>query len=95
MQEAVEGLSDQDIADVAAYFASLKSFSARPAAAGEEPKAEADQDPFAAVKQLTAMCAGCHGEDGNSQVASTPSLAGQHDTYLMESLQEYRGSKTG
>jgi cytochrome c553 len=95
MQRAVGALSDQDIANVAAYYGSLKGFSARP----KEPRAEAaaapEADPFAALKQATAVCAGCHGQDGNAQVAGTPSLAGQHESYLVLAMKSYQdGSRT-
>ena len=87
MHQAVAGLSQQNIADVAAYYAGLKSFSSRPKP--PEAAAAAEQDPFAAVRTLTAMCAGCHGEDGNSAAPGTPSLAGQHDMYLITAIQAY------
>jgi cytochrome c553 len=90
MREAVAKLSEQDIADVAAYYAGLKSFSSRPQEPGAASAAEADQDPFAAVRKLTAMCAGCHGEDGNSEAPATPSVAGQHDAYLVTAIEAYQ-----
>jgi cytochrome c553 len=96
MQKAVANLSKQDIADVVAYYASLTGFNSRPQeSAAAISVADVDQDPFAAVRKLTAMCAGCHGEDGNSQVAATPSLAGQHDAYLITAMQAYQeGTRT-
>ncbi len=90
MQQAVAQLSEQEIADVAAYYAGLKGFSSRPKEPGAGSAAETDQDPFAAVRKLTAMCAGCHGEDGNSTAPGTPSLAGQHDRYLIAAIQAYQ-----
>jgi cytochrome c553 len=90
MQQAIDKLGEQDIADVAAYFASLQGFSSRPSEPEAEPPVD-EQDPFAAVKKLTETCAGCHGEDGNSTAAATPSLAGQHDSYLIEAIQDYQG----
>ncbi len=88
MQQAIGKLSEQEIADVAAYYASLEGFNSRP---GEpEVAPPADGDPFAAVKKLTAMCAGCHGEDGNSAAAATPSVAGQHDVYLIDAIEAYQ-----
>jgi cytochrome c553 len=89
MHQAVAKLSEQGIADVAAYYASLKSFSSRPKEAGTASAAEAEQDPFAAARKLTAMCAGCHGEEGNSTASATPSLAGQHDNYLITAIEAY------
>lgn len=43
-------------------------------------------------KKLTANCAGCHGEQGISVVADTPSLAGQLATYTYKQLQDYKNS---
>ena len=41
-------------------------------------------------KAKSAVCAGCHGSDGNSAVADYPKLAGQHATYLESTLKAYR-----
>ena len=92
MHKAVVGLGDKDLADVAAYYASLGGFNARPPEAGATAVSDADQDPFASVKKLTAMCAGCHGEDGNAKVPVNPSLAGQHDTYLIAAMEAYQAA---
>jgi cytochrome c553 len=92
MQKAVVGLGEKDVDVVAAYYAGLVGFNARPPEAGAAATPEADQDPFAAVKKLTAMCAGCHGEDGNAKVAVNPSLAGQHDTYLITAMEAYQAA---
>ena len=89
MHQAVTELSEQQMADVAAYYAGLTGFNSRPKAPGAASAAEADQDPFAAVRKLTGMCAGCHGEDGNSEAPATPSLAGQHDNYLIAAIEAY------
>lgn len=89
MNLVVAELSEQQIADVAAYYAGLTGFNSRPEAPGAASAADLDQDPFAAVKELTAMCAGCHGEDGNSKAPATPSLAGQHDNYLVSAIEDY------
>ncbi|MCK5872079.1 MAG: cytochrome c4 [Methylococcales bacterium] len=43
-----------------------------------------------AGKQQAAACAGCHGETGNSTVATFPKLAGQHASYLVKTLQELK-----
>ena len=43
-------------------------------------------------KDKVAVCAGCHGADGNSLVGIWPSLAGQNQNYLLKQL---RLVKTG
>lgn len=40
----------------------------------------------AAGQQKAAVCAACHGIDGNSVVAQWPKLAGQHEAYLARQL---------
>lgn len=37
-------------------------------------------------KAMTAICAGCHGADGNSAVSSFPKLAGLGEKYIIEQL---------
>lgn len=39
-----------------------------------------------AGKTKSAVCAGCHGMDGNSQIAQYPKLAGQGEKYLVKQL---------
>jgi cytochrome c553 len=36
------------------------------------------------------LCAACHGEDGRSRAAGTPSLGGQDETYLRKALTDFR-----
>lgn len=43
-----------------------------------------------AGKQHAAACAGCHGDNGNSIVATFPKLAGQHVSYLSKQLQAFK-----
>lgn len=38
------------------------------------------------VAERLALCAVCHGEDGNSRLANTPSLAGQPEFFLLNQL---------
>ncbi len=44
-----------------------------------------------AGKATAAGCAGCHGEDGVSHIALTPSLAGQPDDFTQWQLVYFRG----
>ncbi len=41
----------------------------------------------------TAVCAACHGPDGNSLVPTFPKLAQQHPEYLIKQLQEFKSDK--
>jgi cytochrome c553 len=58
-----------------------------PAAKVAKPDLNAGSAKYAAV------CASCHNADGNSAVPANPKLAGQHPTYLMEQLQEFKSGK--
>jgi len=41
--------------------------------------------------QALAECARCHEQDGSGRSAATPSLAGQNEAYLLDSLRAYAG----
>jgi cytochrome c553 len=43
-----------------------------------------------AGKIKSAACAGCHGADGNSISGTWPNLAGQHASYLVKQLKNYK-----
>jgi cytochrome c553 len=40
-----------------------------------------------------AVCAACHGADGNSAVTVNPKLAQQHPEYIVKQLQEFKSGK--
>ena len=46
-----------------------------------------------AGKAKTALCAGCHGADGNSVNVIWPRLAGQSSEYLLKQLQDFKSGK--
>ena len=70
-------LSDQDIADVAAYLAGKPLVAASSASAPEVP-------------QPAVVCTSCHGRDGIGVMPTYPSLAGQHASYIERAIQEYQ-----
>ncbi|HEY7888179.1 MAG TPA: cytochrome c [Steroidobacteraceae bacterium] len=70
-------LSDQDIADVAAYLAS-KPLVATSSASPPQPP------------QPAVVCTSCHGQNGIGVTPMYPSLAGQHASYIARALQEYQ-----
>jgi cytochrome c553 len=83
MQAQATTLSDQDIADLAAYFAGV---SGEPATG----IGRASAVMIAAGQQKSAACAACHGAAGIAGAPQWPSLAGQHASYLRHALEQYR-----
>lgn len=71
---------------------SLFAFAADPAPAAATPKV-AKPDLAKGEATFTAVCAACHGADGNSPAPSFPSLAQQHPEYLVKQLQEFKSDK--
>jgi len=47
----------------------------------------------AAGKEKSALCAACHGADGNGTDPSYPRLAGQHQDYLAKALHDYKAGE--
>lgn len=83
MRAQAASLSDQDIADVAAYFAAYEG----EAATG---KSSATAVEIAAGKAAATTCQQCHGETGVAAAAQWPTLAGQHESYLEQALKQYQ-----
>jgi cytochrome c553 len=77
MHQQAASLSDQDIQDIALYFA------------GEviKPGTTTVGTPPPKVAQL---CVACHGKDGVGIMGDYPTLAGQHADYLARALEEYQ-----
>jgi len=76
MHSQASTLSDQDIADIASYFAG------KPLAAGAKA--------IGTVPQAAQVCTSCHGQDGVGITPQYPSLAGQHPDYIVRALEEYK-----
>jgi len=74
---------------VAAMLASAFSASAN---AAESAKA-AQPDLAKGEASYGAVCAACHGADGNSGTPTFPKLAQQHPQYLVKQLQEFKSGK--
>ncbi|KJZ15919.1 MAG: c-type cytochrome [Marinomonas sp.] len=58
-------------------------------AMGASSAAVAQGNPEAG-KELTTVCAACHGADGNSALANFPKLAGQQEGYLLKQLKDIK-----
>lgn len=88
MHAQASQLSDQDIADLAAWFASLE----------DQPTSgtsSAGADMVAQGQEKSTPCSACHGANGMAATDQWPNLAGQHATYLYEALLQYqRGDRT-
>lgn len=78
MAAQATSLSDQQIEDIAAYLASV---SAETVAAGGSS---------AATLTEATTCTACHGQNGISLSPTWPTLAGQHEDYLVHALNQYR-----
>jgi len=81
MAGQASSLTDQQIEDLAAYFASLNAD--RVAAGGSR----------APSNEATTTCIACHGQNGISLSPTWPTLAGQHEDYLVHALNQYRDGK--
>ena len=85
MRAIATSLSDQDMADLAAFYSTQAKAKPAPAApAGEAP---------AAVAELLKKgnCTSCHGANFSAPIDPTyPKLAGQHPDYLYVALKEYQ-----
>ena len=80
-------LSDQDIADLAAYYAQLgvSADSAAPAKPSKEP------GTVVAGLLNKGACVSCHGDNFAKPIDPTyPNLAGQHRDYLFVALKAYK-----
>ncbi|MFT3813925.1 MAG: c-type cytochrome [Acidovorax sp.] len=88
MRGIADSLTDQDIADVAAYYAQSG------VVAGAELPAKPTREPSAAVAKLLqkGACVTCHGENFAKPMDATyPKIAGQHADYLFVALKAYKG----
>ena len=76
MHSQTESLSEQDMADAAAFLAG------KPLVASGKPQGT--------LPQAAQLCVSCHGQDGVAIAPIYPSLAGQHEDYIVRALNEYK-----
>lgn len=93
MQALVASLNDQDIADLAAYYASQEP---RPAAADEEGLAAGEALYRAGnADEGIPACMACHGPAGEGNpLAGYPRVSGQHAQYTASMLEQFRDGAT-
>ena len=82
MHAQAASMSQQDMEDIAAYFASFG-----------EVRATADTPPRGEAPQAASACAACHSGNGISISPQFPNLAGQYESYLAQSLNQYRSGE--
>ncbi len=83
MRAIAASLSEQDMADLAAYYAA-DGAQAAPAATVTPP-------PEVAALLTKGACASCHGADFNKPIdGAYPKIAGQYPDYLFAALKSYR-----
>ena len=83
MHAQASSLSDQDIADVAAHFAGIEG-------EAETGRLSASAAQIEAGRAKAMTCTACHGADGVAAAPQWPNLAGQHESYLLEALGQYK-----
>ena len=83
MTAMVAAASDDDVANLAAYFHGLKCDSALDAA----------KQASLPSRTAAARCVTCHGPSGTAPSASFPNLAGQSKDYLLAALHAYKSGE--
>ncbi|MGH8859307.1 MAG: c-type cytochrome, partial [Polaromonas sp.] len=87
MRNIADSLTDQDMADLAAYY------SAHGVVAGAELPAKPAKEPSAEVQALLnkTNCASCHGANFSKPIdPAYPKIGGQHADYLFVALKAYK-----
>jgi cytochrome c553 len=94
MAPMVANLSDQDIADIAAFYASQqRSFGV----ASEDLVARGESIYRGGISgSSVGACIGCHGPRGSGNPAAKfPAVSGQHAQYLAAQLMKFRAGERG
>ena len=92
MMGQVASLSQQDMADLAAFYASQ-----------DEPKGDTPEELIASgadlyrrgnPESMVPSCAGCHGPKGNGMgLAAFPDISGQYPAYIKSQLKMFRSGE--
>jgi cytochrome c553 len=94
MNSMVAALSDDDLRNLAAYFATQKL---KPGVATDASLVAAGQKLYRGGDSEIGVpaCSGCHSPDGAGIPAQYPRLAGQHGEYTNSQLQYFRSGERG
>lgn len=104
MAPMAASLSEQDMADLGAYYSALprdgasqdtsadngSTASTAPAAYTPNPVAGKSLYELGDASRNIASCIGCHGSEGNSEVLIYPNLANQHPEYIAKQLMSFK-----
>lgn len=94
MTGMLTNLNDQDLADLAAYFASQKG-----SVGAADPKLVARGEQLfrgGNLEKGLPACTGCHSPNGaGNAAAGFPHLSGQHATYIAKQLTDFRKEEAG
>jgi len=87
MKKAVKKLSDQDMADISAWYASLKP--------AKQAATEPDENTLKLVyrgdpTRLLKSCRSCHGRKGQGGQFDHPMIAGQNRDYFIATMVEFQ-----
>ncbi len=88
MNGVASSLSEQDFADVAAWYGQQKPMQGK--------GGESDETSIVSVgdgKRMEPACSSCHGGSGQGEKVDTPRLAGQKAEYLEKTLLAYKGGE--
>ena len=88
LQDMTTGMSETDIANIAAYYASQTPLEHDGGQGAIEP-------PRNESTAVAVLCEECHGEKGISTTQGVPNLAGQQPAYLIASTLEYKSGTRG
>jgi cytochrome c553 len=92
MNAMAEGLSDADLPDIAAYFASLPRMKGEGSGGDDNPAAR-DLFLYGDVNRNLDACVSCHELGGRGRIAggvAYPALGGQHKGYLRVQLLNWK-----
>lgn len=91
MNQFASSLTEQDIANIGAYFKNPTAVeSVKAAKPVTMTVATSFKGDVSAGKAASATCVACHGVDGNSMVTMYPKIAGQHESYIAKQLKDFK-----
>lgn len=90
MNSVSAGLSEQDSADLAAWFASLPAPTAEAGKTGGKLDKAKRLVELGNGKKIIPACFTCHGSRGQGEKQNIPALSGQNPGYFAATLEEYK-----